>query len=149
MHSPALCSLAQNKTHSSLALDLSVINPEYSVDDEGVIGLYVQSTQLSVFIETKNCIEGYTINPEKNKTGQWRNTTLSRTTIHTNEFALLRNSSGHFTETNESSINLELFKEMLNQETKVGFSNIKDINNTVQLALSLLNSSIEFQYKPE
>lgn len=149
MYAPTLCSLTQSKEQTLLALDYSIINSEYSVDYEGIIGLYVCKTQLSIFIETKESIKGYTINPNKNKIGQWRTTTLPRNSEHTNEFKLLRNTSENYIEVNERLVNLEFFREMLNQETHVGFSNIKDINKTVQLALSVLNSIIDFQYNPE
>lgn len=148
MYSPANCSLAHSRKNTSLLLDYSVINREYCVNYEGVIGLYVQKTQLSIYIEIKDDIKGYTINPNEHKVGRWYASTLQRSNDHTNKFVSLRNTSEGYIEVSESLINLECFREMLNQETQVGFSNIKDINTTVQLALSELNSTIDFQYNP-
>lgn len=141
-------SFTQMVRTTSLTIDSSVINNEYSVKNEGVIALYVCKTQLSIFIETKEDINLYAINPDTNQMGQWHTNKLQRTSEHANEFALLRTTSEGYIELNEHPPNLELFREMLNQETLVGFSNIREINCTVQLALSVLNSIVDFEYNP-
>lgn len=148
MYYPTICALMQSVEHHPTKFYPSIINKKYHVDYDGVIGLYVWNSQLSIFIETKDVIKGYKIKSDNDKAGQWYTITLERNKENELRFNLLRELSEHYIEVIEQPITLELFKEMLNQETQVGFSNVKDINATLQLALAILSTNIDFKYEP-
>jgi hypothetical protein len=147
MYDPIIHSLKAVNQYPSTTVQSSVINKIYPIDFNGIIGIYVCNSQLSIFIETKNGIKTYKINPDKNKVGQWDTSILHRNSDTADKFELLRETSEYYTELIEPLINLELFKEIMNQETLVGFSTLKDINDTIQLALSVLNTHITFDPK--
>ncbi|MBL7481191.1 hypothetical protein [Legionella bononiensis] len=148
MYNPMIHASKTGKTYPSTTVQFSVINKIHPIDFKGIIGIYVCNSQLSIYIETKNKINAYTINPDKNNIGHWHSETLPRNADTADTFDLLRETSEHYAELSEPLTNLEPFKEIMNQETLVGFSTLKDINETIQLALSVLNNHITFEYKP-
>ncbi|KTD43388.1 hypothetical protein [Legionella quateirensis] len=147
MYKPIIHTSKIDKTYPATTVQYSVINKIHPIDFKGIIGIYVCNSQLSIYIETKNKINAYKINPDKNKVGQWDTDILHRNSDTADKFELLRETSEYYTELIEPLINLELFKEIMNQETLVGFSTLKDINDTIQLALSVLNTHITFDSK--
>ncbi|RUR16568.1 hypothetical protein ELY21_12695 [Legionella sp. km535] len=148
MYDTSFSVLTAANTYPTTAVESSVITRTHPIDFNGIIGIYLRKSQLSVFIETKNRISAYKINPDSHQMGHWHTEILPRNSVTADSFDLLRKYSEHYAEVSEPLSNLEPFKEIMNQETLVGFSTLKDINNTIQLALSVLTTPINFEYNP-
>ncbi|HAZ7574242.1 hypothetical protein OQJ02_11870 [Legionella sp. PATHC032] len=137
----------------------SVINHDHLITDETrMIGIYRESGDLSIYAESPEGIEHFSINRGNNLdmvilphtlVGTWRHHQLLRTVEQAAQIRALRIRSHDYIEQSVTRTELEQFKEVFMLACKEEISNQPEIEDYLQTALGKLHGEPEMTYKPK
>ncbi|HAT8174598.1 TPA: hypothetical protein JA340_15870, partial [Legionella pneumophila] len=137
----------------------SIINHDHLITDEVcMIGIYREGGDLSIYAESPEGIEHFSINRGNNLdmvilphtlVGTWRHHQLLRTVEQAAQIRTLRIRSHDYIEQSVTRTELEQFKEVFMLACKEEISNQPEIEDYLQTALGKLHGEAEMTYKPK
>ncbi|HAT1775538.1 hypothetical protein D7217_13550 [Legionella pneumophila] len=143
----------------TLISNRSVINHDHLITDEThMIGIYREGGDLSIYAESPEGIEHFSINRGNSLdmvilphtlVGTWRHHQLLRTVEQAAQIRALRIRSHDYIEQSVTRKELEQFKEVFMLACKEEISNQPEIEEYLQTALGKLHGEPEMTYKPK
>lgn len=148
----------RSKTET-LSSKRSVINHDHLITDETcMIGIYREGGDLSIYAESPEGIEHFSINRGNSLdmviltdtlVGTWRHHQLLRTVEQAAQIRALRMRSHEHIEQSVTRTELAQFKEVFMLACKEKISNQPEIEDYLQTALGKLHGEPEMAYKPK
>ncbi|HAU1166193.1 TPA: hypothetical protein F8S04_01850 [Legionella pneumophila] len=136
----------------------SIINHDHLITDEAcMIGIYREGGDLSIYAESSEGIEHFSINRGNSLdmvilphtlVGTWGHHQLLRTVEQAAQIRALRIRSHDYIEQSVTRKKLEQFKEVFMLACKEEISNQPEIEDYLQTALGKLHGEPEMTYKP-
>lgn len=137
----------------------SVINHDHLIADEArMIGIYREGGNLSIYAESLEGIEHFSINRGNTVdmvilahtlVGTWEYHQLQRTVEQAAQIRALRMRSHEYIEQSATRTEFDQFKDVFMRACKEQINNQPEIESYLQTALGMLDGEPEISYKPK